>query len=204
MTEPAESKGKPKLLLHVCCAPCTTSPVERLKDEYEITAFFYNPNIYPREEYYRRLEETRKYCGEIGIPMVEGPFDPERWAELTTGLEDEPEGGRRCRVCIEMRLEAAAGHARENGFDAVCTVLTVSPHKNAKMVEEIGKLVSEQEQIVFLPQDFKKKEGFKRSIELSRTHELYRQDYCGCEPSLRESEKRRAEKNSKRQEQSRN
>lgn len=198
MTRPNSSDRRPRLLLHVCCAPCTTSPVEWLKDEYEITAFFYNPNIYPREEYYRRLEETRKYCGEIGVQLAEGPFDPERWVELTRGLENEPEGGERCRICIEMRLDTAARYARENGFDVVCTVLTVSPHKNARMVEEIGKSVGEREQIVFLPQDFKKKDGFRRSIELSHVHELYRQDYCGCEPSLRESEKRRAEKKSKK------
>jgi predicted adenine nucleotide alpha hydrolase (AANH) superfamily ATPase len=177
---------RPRLLLHVCCAPCTTAPVERLRDEYEIIAFFYNPNIYPREEYVRRLEEARRYCAEIGLPLIEGPFDPERWAELTAGLEGELEGGRRCRVCIEMRLRTAAMYAGEHGFDALATVLTVSPHKNAAMVEEIGGRAVAEEKVVFLARDFKKKDGFRRSIELSKLHELYRQDYCGCEPSLRE------------------
>jgi predicted adenine nucleotide alpha hydrolase (AANH) superfamily ATPase len=178
-------QGRPKLLLHICCAPCTTSPVERLRQEYDITAFFYNPNIYPEEEYHRRLEEARRYSAEIGLPFVEGPFDPERWAELTAGLETEPEGGRRCRVCIEMRLETAARYAHEQGFDALATVLTVSPHKNAAIIEEIGKGVGEREEILFLHSDFKKKDGFRRSLELSKLHDLYRQDYCGCEPSLR-------------------
>ena len=183
--------GKPKLLLHICCAPCTTAPVERLKNDYEISALFYNPNVYPPEEYARRLEEARRYCEEIRLPLIEAPYEPERWSERIAGLEDEPEGGLRCRECIGLRLDVAARYAGEFGFDFLCTVLTVSPHKSAAMVEEIGCAAAAREEVVFLPQDFKKKDGFRRSVELSHTHGLYRQDYCGCEPSLRERNERK-------------
>ena len=185
MSDPADERPKPALLLHACCAPCTTSPVERLRGEYDVTAYFYNPNIHPREEYDRRLDETRRYCEEISIPLVVGPCDVENWDKLTAGLEDEPEGGERCTVCIGMRLEQTARYAAANGFDRICTVLTVSPHKNADLVARLGEQAASRELVLFLPRDFKKKDGFRRSLELSRQHHLYRQHYCGCRYSIR-------------------
>ena len=186
--------SKRKLLLHICCAPCATAPLERLSGEFEITAFFYNPNIYPREEYDRRLSEVQSFFRETGVKLIEGPFDPETWEERTAGLQDEPEGGRRCRNCIELRLQVVAEYASRNGFEAFCTTLTISPHKNASMIHEIGSELQRLIGVEFLLEDFKKKDGFRRSVELCREHGLYRQDYCGCAPSLRDRDFRLSRK----------
>ncbi len=178
-------KKRAKLLLHVCCAPCTTATVERLRDEYDVTAFFYNPNIFPKEEYDRRLAETTRFCEAIGLPLEIGAYDPDTWLARTRGLQDEPEGGRRCRVCFGLRLRVAASYARGNGFDALATTLTISPHKDAATINELGELIGAEAGIEFLARDFKKRDGFRRSVELSHQHGLYRQDYCGCAASIK-------------------
>jgi predicted adenine nucleotide alpha hydrolase (AANH) superfamily ATPase len=184
--------GKPKLLLHICCAPDATVAIERLSPEYEVEAFFYDPNIHPKEEYDQRLAEMSKVAERNAIPLHEGAYDDSRWFDLASDLMDEPERGRRCEVCFRMRLESTAAFAREHGFQAFATILTVSPHKDANLVNRLGKEAGERFGIPYLPTDLKKKDGFKRSLKLSREFRLYRQDYCGCLPSLGERERQKA------------
>ncbi|MEK6680635.1 MAG: epoxyqueuosine reductase QueH [Nitrospirota bacterium] len=174
------SSQKPKMLLHVCCAPCSSAVLERLRDEFDITGYFYDPNIHPEEEYIRRLEEGRRFYREIGIPLIEACYDTDRWFAKTAEFKEAPEGGRRCEICYDMRLNKAAGFARENNFDIFATVLSISPHKKAEKINNIGRSIAEKCGIKFYEADFKKKDGFKRSLELSREYNLYRQDYCGC------------------------
>jgi len=172
--------NKPKLILHTCCAPCVTVPIERLESDYEITCFFYNPNIHPEHEYKQRLSELKKVSKELNIEIFEQQYNSDRWFDLVNGLEDEPEGGKRCAVCFKMRMQEAAKFAKEKGYDLFTTTLTISPHKNAKLINQIGLELGEQCGIQFLESDFKKKDGYKRSVELSKYYNLYRQDYCGC------------------------
>jgi predicted adenine nucleotide alpha hydrolase (AANH) superfamily ATPase len=179
------SLQKPKMLLHICCAPCSTAVIERLRDEFDITGYFYDPNIHPEEEYIRRLEETKGLYNKLSIPLIEAQYDAEIWFELTEDFKHEPEGGKRCELCYDMRLEKAAGFAKENGFDIFATVLSISPHKKAEAINNIGRKLAEKYGIKFYEADFKKKDGFKRSLELSREYNLYRQDYCGCVYSKR-------------------
>lgn len=169
-----------KLLLHICCAPCSTAVIEGLSSDYNVTGFFYNPNIHPKEEYELRLGEMQRFSEKVGFDFIESPRDPERWFELTRGLKHEPEGGERCRVCFRMRLEETARTAKEGGFDIFTTTLSVSPHKNAGVINSIGRELGERYDVSFLPADFKKKDGFKRSVEHSKKHGLSRQNYCGC------------------------
>ena len=171
---------KSKILLQVCCAPDATVAVERLGEEYEVGVYFYNPNIHPVEEYLKRAEEMERLSTEIGVEIHMAPYDPEIWFEAVRGLQHEPEGGRRCEICFRMRLERTAKAARELGYDLFATVLTISPHKNADLINRIGEEIGKSTGIPYLPSNFKKKDGFKRSIELSRKYGLYRQDYCGC------------------------
>lgn len=188
-----------RLLLHTCCAPCSTAVIERLKnDGYDITAYFYDPNIHPKEEYEKRLDEMRKWCsGVINIPLLEAPYEMEKWFEMTKGLENEPERGARCTICYDMRMDHAAAFAKENGYDLFTTVLSISPHKDAKRINEIGVKLEKKYGIPYLPADFKKQGGFQRSIELSREFDLFRQDYCGCVFSRIQSSELRAQKNQK-------
>lgn len=179
------SSQKPKMLLHVCCAPCSSAVLERLRDEFDIIGYFYDPNIHPEEEYIRRLEEAKGFYKEIGIPLIDACYDTDRWFALTEVLKEEPEGGRRCEICYDMRLDKAAGFARENNFDIFATVLSISPHKKAEAINDIGRRLAERYGLRFYEADFKKKDGFKRSLELSREYNLYRQDYCGCVYSKR-------------------
>jgi len=179
--------NRQKLLLHTCCAPCVTVPIERLESEYEITCFFYNPNIHPTAEYLQRLNELTNLAKEFNIEIMVQEYDSDRWFELVKGLEDEAEGGKRCSVCFKMRLEQAAKFAKENGFDYFTTTLTISPHKNAKLINRIGSELNEQQRIQFLKADFKKRDGYKRSVELSKIYNLYRQNYCGCVFSRKEN-----------------
>ena len=151
------SLQKPKMLLHICCAPCSTAVIERLRDEFDITGYFYDPNIHPEEEYIRRLEETKGLYNKLSIPLIEAQYDAEIWFELTDNLKHEPEGGKRCELCYDMRLEKAAGFAKENGFDIFTTVLSISPHKKAAVINSIGKRLSEKYCIKFYEADFKKK-----------------------------------------------
>ena len=179
---------KIKLLLQICCAPDATVAIERLKEEYDITLFFYNPNIHPEKEYKKRAIEVQRLSPQKGLQCVVEHYDDELWFELTKGLENEPEKGRRCSVCFRMRLQKTAEYAKQNGFDMFATVLTVSPHKNAELINRIGNEISQTIGIPYLESNFKKKDGFKRSIELSRKFGLFRQDYCGCTFSRRDRE----------------
>lgn len=174
-----------KLLLHICCAPDATVVFERLRSEYDITGYFYNPNIHEEAEYQFRAEEIKRLAHEMDVPLEIGSYDSERWFELTKGMENLPEKGKRCTVCFQMRLEKSAQFATENNFDIFTTVLTVSPHKNAMLINKIGEELAEKHDIQFMESNFKKKDGFKRSLELSKSYNLYRQNYCGCRYSKR-------------------
>ncbi|MBO4913518.1 MAG: epoxyqueuosine reductase QueH [Butyrivibrio sp.] len=214
----------PKLLLHACCAPCSSHCLEYLREFFDVTVFFYNPNITESEEYHKRvLEEKRlieaynkqvdeqdfegmhsdEHARKIGI--IEGEYDPKEYLDAVRGYEDIPEGGERCRKCFELRLRKTAEIAAKEGFEYFTTTLTISPLKNADVLNEVGvqaaeyvngKKASDGEmpgrEIAFLPSDFKKKEGYKRSIELSQKFGLYRQDYCGCGFSKAERERQKA------------
>lgn len=177
------------LFLHSCCAPCSSYCLEYLRKYFEVTVFYYNPNISFPEEYRHRVEEQKRLIetlnacaaeGENRICFVEGAYEPERFFEMARGLEDCPEGGERCFGCYEMRLLEAAGLAREGGFDFFTTTLSISPLKNAQKLNEIGQRLAAEYGVAYLPSDFKKKGGYQRSVELSREYGLYRQDYCGC------------------------
>lgn len=174
----------PTLFLHSCCAPCSSYVLEYLSAFFRITVFYYNPNIYPAEEYEKRVEEQKNLIERLPsvypIEFVEGAYDKERFYEMARGLEQVSEGGERCFRCYELRLRETARLAAERGFDYFTTTLTISPLKNAAKLNEIGGLLGEEYQTVWLPSDFKKKNGYKRSIELSKEYNLYRQDYCGC------------------------
>ena len=171
-----------KILLHTCCACCATHSINALRDEgYEVVTFFYNPNIHPAEEYTARLADMKRLAEETGIENIEpAPYDDKIWFELTKGLEKEPEGGRRCEICFEMRLEKTAEYAREPGIETFATTLTISPHKDAGLINKLGRKAAEKYGVEYYGSNFKKKNGFKKSIELSRKHGLYRQNYCGC------------------------
>lgn len=174
-----------KILLHICCAPDATVVLNDLAPACHITAHFYNPNIYPGQEYVKRLGEMQKLAARIPIPLVSDTYDSERWTASIAGLEQEPEGGKRCAICFRIRLERAAHYAKEHGFDCFTTVLTVSPHKDAARINSIGAEIGARFGIEFIAADFKKRDGFKRSIALTKQYGLYRQNYCGCIFSLR-------------------
>ncbi len=190
-----ESKSRvPRLLLHSCCAPCSSYVLEYLSDYFEITVFYYNPNISPAEEYEKRAAEQQHLIRELPakhpITLVVGAYEPERFYAVSRGLETVPEGGERCFQCYRLRLEEAAKMAAEGGFDYFATTLTISPLKNAGKLNEIGEELSQIYKVEHLPSDFKKKNGYRRSVELSAEYGLYRQNYCGCVFSKREQELR--------------
>lgn len=174
----------PTLLLHSCCAPCSSYCLEFLSNYFRITVFYYNPNIYPEEEYGKRVEEQRRFIEKLPakhpIAFVEGAFEKERFYEAVKGHEDCPEGGERCFRCYELRLEETAKLAKEMGMDYFTTTLSISPLKNSAKLNEIGEKVAEKYGVTHLSSDFKKKNGYKRSVELSNEYEMYRQYYCGC------------------------
>ena len=178
---------RPSLLLHACCAPCSSYCIEYLNGHFEITLFFYNPNIFPAEEYTHRVNELKRLVREMGlnIPVLEAENDTESFYALARGRENVREGGARCFDCYRLRLEKTAQLAKEKGFDYFTTTLSISPLKNAQKLREIGLELEGEYGVKNLPSDFKKKEGYKRSIELSKKYNLYRQDYCGCEYSVR-------------------
>lgn len=188
------SGKKPTLLLQACCAPCSSYVLEYLFHHFDITVFFYNPNISSKEEFDHRSSELRRLMHETGmekeVVFVEGAYEPEKFAALAEGKENLPEGGARCYDCYGLRLKETAKYAKEHGFDYFSTTLSVSPHKNAKWLNEIGANLSQQYEIDYLYGDFKKKDGYKKSVELSKEHDLYRQDYCGCTFSRIQAEKR--------------
>lgn len=179
-----EQETIPTLLLHSCCAPCSSYVLEYLSNYFKITIFFYNPNISHKEEYQRRVEEQKRLISSLDVKhtinFIEGTYEPNRFYKVAKGFEDAPEGGERCFRCYELRLEEAASTAHDNSFDYFTTTLSISPHKNAAKLNEIGEKLSGQYNVAYLYSDFKKKNGYKRSIELSKEHNLYRQDYCGC------------------------
>jgi predicted adenine nucleotide alpha hydrolase (AANH) superfamily ATPase len=172
-----------KVVLHICCGVCAAGAVEALAGEgHQVIGFFYNPNIHPAEEYHKRLDVARRVAKELNFPLEAGPYSPEEWLKLTDSLKDEPEGGRRCQVCYRLRLEKTRDYMAACGADAFTTTLTISPHKSAQVINKVGQEVGGEK---FLVRDFKKKDGFKRAVQLAKKWELYRQDYCGCIYSMR-------------------
>lgn len=176
--------NKKKILLHSCCAPCSSYVISYLINYFDITILYYNPNIYPYEEYIKRKNEQIKLIKELKsknkIDIIDCDYDNEIYNELIKGLENEPERGNRCTICYKMRIEKTAIIAKEKKYDYFCTTLSVSPYKNANLINEIGKELEAKYNVKWLYSDFKKKDGYKKSIELSKKYNLYRQDYCGC------------------------
>ena len=187
------SNKTPKLLLHACCAPCSSYVLEYLSKYFEITIYYYNPNIHPETEYTRRIDELKKFISEYKsqnkIYLVEENYDPKEYFNEVKGLENLGERSKRCYNCYKFRMEKAVQYAlQENNFDYFTTTLSISPYKDANWVNEIGKTLEEKYDIKYLYADFKKKNGYKRSLELSKEYGLYRQDYCGCIYSKQERE----------------
>ena len=183
-----------KLFLHSCCAPCSSYVLEYLSAYFAVTVFYYNPNITASEEYKKRLLEQKRLIeafnregkGTYPISFMEGEYDPALYLEAVKGHEKDPEGGERCTICFEIRLREAALWAAKEGYDFFTTTLTISPLKDAERINRIGRQAGEEVGVFFLPSDFKKKDGYKRSIELSKEYDLFRQNYCGCSFSQRE------------------
>ena len=185
----------PKILLHSCCAPCSSYVITFLSNYFDITILYYNPNIAPQEEYEKRKNEQIKLIKTLNtknkLDFLDCDYENNIYNEVIKGYENIPEGGSRCHICFNLRLEKTAKLAKLNNYDYFCSTLTVSPHKNSKVINEIGEKISNKYDIKWLYSDFKKNEGFKQSIELSKKYELYRQDYCGCiySKQVREKEK---------------
>lgn len=173
-------KATPKLLLHVCCAPCSSACLDRLSN-FDITLYYYNPNTYPKDEYLLRAEQFTKLTQ---LPLIVENYEHQQFLETIAGDENSPEGGERCKKCIKNRLAHSFKYAKENGFEYITTTLTISPHKDAQYINTIGKELEKLYGVKFLPTDFKKENGFLKSIQLSKQFNLYRQDYCGCEFSM--------------------
>lgn len=173
-----------KILLHSCCAPCSSHVITYLSKYFDITILYYNPNIFPYEEYIKRKNEQIKLINEIKtenlVNIIDCDYDNEIYNKMIKGLEDEPERGNRCTVCYKMRIEKTAELAKKNNYDYFCTTLSVSPYKNATLINKLGEEMEEKYRVKWLYSDFKKKDGYKKSIELSKQYNLYRQDYCGC------------------------
>lgn len=196
--ENQKQQNVPSLLMHSCCAPCSSYCLTYLAQYFRITIFYYNPNISPETEYKKRVKEQIRLIQSLDvrypISFVEGTYEPEKFYEMAKGLEEVKEGGIRCFACYEMRQREAAYYAKEHGFDYFTTTLSVSPHKNAQKLNEIGLWLQEEVGVAYLVSDFKKKGGYLQSIELSKKYDLYRQDYCGCEFSKRQREQERVAK----------
>lgn len=178
--EKIKGEGK-KLLLHSCCAPCSSATLERLKDYFDLTVYYYNPNIDGAEEYALRSTEQKRLCEELDIKCVVNEFNKADFLSIVKGLEKEKEGGARCEKCFYLRLKNTAEFAKANGYDYFATTLTVSPLKNAQVINKLGEKIEREVGVKYLPTDFKKRGGYLRSIELSKIYNLYRQNYCGCE-----------------------
>lgn len=199
MVEVFAKKGeRPTLLLHSCCAPCSTYCLEYLTKYFDVTVFYYNPNITKSEEYYHRAKEQQKYLDEVykgSVKYIEGKYETEKFFEISKGLEDVPEGGKRCFLCYTLRMKATALTAKEMGFDYFTTTLSISPYKNAQWLNEIGFALEKELRQKYFPADFKKKDGYKRSTQLSAEYGIYRQDYCGCVYSEEETKRKRLKEN---------
>ena len=185
-----EENRVPSLLLHSCCAPCSSYVLEYLSQYFHITVFYYNPNIYPESEYGKRIREQQELISKMDlknpVSFLAGEYEQEKFYEMAEGMEHLREGGARCMKCYELRLAETARRAAEGGFDYFTTTLSISPLKNAQKLNEIGVRIGREAGVEYLVSDFKKKNGYKRSVELSEEYGLYRQDYCGCESSLAE------------------
>ena len=183
----------PSLLLHSCCAPCSSYVLEYLSQFFNITVLYYNPNISPKDEYLYRLQEEKRLISEMKfknpVKILDCDYNADEFFTVAKGLEKEPEGGKRCEKCFDLRLDFTAKTAKENNFDYFATTLTISPLKNANLINQIGEILAEKYNVKYLSSDFKKKEGYKRSITLSKEYNLYRQNYCGCIYSKVESNK---------------
>ena len=184
LNEISKLEGPKKILLHSCCAPCSSYVVTFLSNYFDITILYYNPNISPKEEYEKRKQEQIKLINNLqtkhSLDFLDCDYDNNVYNESIAGFEQCQEGGSRCHICFDLRLKKTAELAKTHNYDYFCSTLTVSPHKNSKIINEIGKKISEEYNIKWLYSDFKKNEGFKQSIELSKKYQLYRQDYCGC------------------------
>ncbi|MDD8030946.1 MAG: epoxyqueuosine reductase QueH [Acidobacteriota bacterium] len=172
--------SKPELMVHLCCAPDALYVIGLLQPSYKVTGFFYNPNIHPEEEYQLRLEEIRKIAGHLSFELIEGQYQPNLWFKLTEKFQAEPEKGRRCHICYAWRLDQTANKARELGIPLFTTVMSISPWKNSSVLNRMGKMIARKYRIEYLEADFKKKDGFNKSVQLSKQFGLYRQNYCGC------------------------
>ncbi|MEL4105308.1 epoxyqueuosine reductase QueH [Oscillospiraceae bacterium WX1] len=190
----ADSGKMKRLLLHSCCGPCSSAVLERLAAVFDVTILYYNPNIYPKSEFEKRAAAQADLLARMNfvrpVRLVVPAYTPEVFDAAACGLEDEPEGGARCRRCFEIRLSETARYAKEHGFDYFTTTLSVSPHKNAALLNQIGEALGEKKGAMYLAADFKKKNGYRRSVELSKQYAIYRQVYCGCRYSFAEKEKR--------------
>ena len=189
--------SRPRLLLHACCGPCSSAVLEQLCQYFDITILYYNPNIWPAAEYRRREEELERFVAAahpLGVTVVEDRYDPEEFYSAARGLEAEPERGARCTACYRLRMGRAAAYAAANGFDWFATTLSISPHKDAERINQIGQELAAEYGVPHLPSDFKKKNGYLRSLQLSAEYGLYRQDYCGCVYSHAQSEAERQAK----------
>lgn len=182
--ENIDPDNPPRLLLHSCCAPCSSYTLEYLSRYFDITVYYFNPNISPKQEFDKRFEEQKRLISQMpfknSVTLVEGDYNYDDFLEIAKGLENVPEGGERCFRCYKMRLESTARLAKEQGFDYFCTTLSISPLKNSQKINELGFEIEEKYGVKWLPSDFKKREGYKRSIQLSREYSLYRQNFCGC------------------------
>ena len=182
-----ENNIVPNLMLHSCCAPCSSYVIDYLSNYFNITVIYYNPNIFPFSEYIRRKEEQIRLINDMNVKykvnIIDCDYDNDLYEEAIKGLEFEPERGNRCTICFKMRLEKTVKFAKEGNFDYFATTLTLSPYKNAKLINKIGLDLEQQYGIKYLASDFKKRDGYKKSIELSKLYNLYRQDYCGCKYS---------------------
>ena len=188
---------RPRLLLHACCGPCSSAVLEQLCHYFDITILYYNPNIWPAEEYHRRETELERFVAEahpLGVQVVEDRYEPAEFYAAARGLEAEPERGARCTACYRLRMRRAAEYAAAHGFDYFTTTLSISPHKDAARINQIGQALAAEYGVPHLPSDFKKKNGYLRSLQLSDEYGLYRQDYCGCVFSARQSAAARAAK----------
>ncbi|HII71852.1 TPA: epoxyqueuosine reductase QueH [Candidatus Woesearchaeota archaeon] len=171
---------KKRLLLHACCGPCSTHSVKKLLEDYEVTMFWYNPNIHPFGEYVQRLEAGKEVAKKLGVELIEHHFDVDRWLEKIQGYEEHPEGGLRCQICFAVRLKETAEYAKEHGFDAFTTTMTISPHKDADKINRTGRHYAEKSGVEWVESNFKADGGFGKSVEMSKEMGIYRQKFCGC------------------------
>ena len=187
-----ENKKVPTLLIHSCCGPCSSYVLEYLSKYFLITILYYNPNIYPESEFEKRFNEQERLINEMNfvnhVKLIKGDYSYNIYTDYISGLENEKEGGSRCYKCYELRMRQAAIYASDNNYDYFTTTLSISPYKNAKWINEIGENLEQELQVNYLYADFKKREGYKRSLELSKIYNLYRQHYCGCSFSIRDDE----------------